>query len=89
MPGPRRHGKQHVNREERDRVVLRLVALRESGEFRSQHVELAAEGMGIPTRTVWRWLRTALREGMSYRMDSSTGAGLGERLMSSSSRGVL
>ena len=65
MPGTRRHGKQHVRRDVRENAVVRLLAVRESGEFRSQHVELVAEGVGVPARTVWRWLRTALREGRS------------------------
>lgn len=67
MPGTRRLGKQHVSRDVREMVVSRLLGLRERGEFRSQHVELCADGAGVPERTVWRWLRTAQVDGRDGR----------------------
>ena len=48
-------------------MVRRLVALEETGRLGVQ-VELAAGGLGVSSRTVWRWVRQA-----------QAGQGLGRR----------
>ncbi|MES9604025.1 MULTISPECIES: Mu transposase C-terminal domain-containing protein [Actinomadura] len=45
-----------VNPERRAAAVARLLDLREAGALTSGHVRLAAAGLGISERTVWRWL---------------------------------
>lgn len=53
---------QRVGIEQRAAAVARLRGLRESGDLRAAHVELAAAGLGVSERTVWRWLGTATGE---------------------------
>jgi len=36
-----------------------LVALEETGRLGVEQVELAAGGLGVSSRTVWRWVRQA------------------------------
>ena len=57
----------HVAREAREAAGARLQALRESEEFRSHHVRLVAESLGVLDRTVWRWLQVAGAERRSTR----------------------
>jgi integrase len=45
-----------VDPERRRAVVERLRQLRDSGELTTAHVRLAASGLGVRERTVWRWL---------------------------------
>lgn len=40
-------------------MVRRLVALEETGRLGVEQVELAAGGLGVSSRTVWRWVRQA------------------------------
>jgi putative transposase len=40
-------------------VVRRLVALEEMGRLGVEEVELAADGLGVSSRSVWRWVRQA------------------------------
>ena len=49
-------------------MVRRLVALEETGRLGVEQVELAAGGLGVSSRTVWRWVRQA-----------QAGQGLGRR----------
>jgi putative transposase len=42
--------------ERRRAAVERLGQLREAGELTTGHVRLAASGLGVRERTVWRWL---------------------------------
>jgi putative transposase len=44
---------------DRAAVVRRLVALEEAGRLGVEEVELAAGGLGVSSRTVWRWVRQA------------------------------
>jgi putative transposase len=44
---------------DRAAVVRRLVALEEMGRLGVEQVELAAGGLGVSSRTVWRWVRQA------------------------------
>ena len=44
---------------DRAAVVRRLVALEETGRLGVEQVELAAGGLGVSSRTVWRWVRQA------------------------------
>jgi putative transposase len=62
-----RRGTPHVAREARETAVARLQALRESEEFRSHHVRLVADSLGVLDRTVWRWLQVAAAERRSTR----------------------
>lgn len=48
-----------VDREQRASTVARLEALRAEGVLTTAHVRLAASGLGVVERTVWRWLRGA------------------------------
>ena len=48
-----------VDREQRASTVARLEALRAEGVLTTAHVRLAASGLGVAERTVWRWLRGA------------------------------
>lgn len=45
-----------VDAERREAALVRLRALRATGAMTSAHVRLAAEGLGVAERTVWRWL---------------------------------
>jgi putative transposase len=45
--------------ERRQAAVERLGQLRAAGELTTGHVRLAASGLGVTERTVWRWLRQA------------------------------
>jgi hypothetical protein len=45
-----------VDPEQRAATVARLRQLREGDQLTSQHVRLAAAGLGVSERTVWRWL---------------------------------
>ena len=40
-------------------AVERIGQLREAGELTTEHVRLAASGLGVRERTVWRWLSLA------------------------------
>lgn len=46
----------HVDPERRRAAVDRLLALRAAGTLSTAHVRLAADGLGVVERTVWRWL---------------------------------
>jgi putative transposase len=54
-----RIGGKRADPERRRAAVERLGQLREAGELTSGHVRLAASGLGVRERTVWRWLRLA------------------------------
>lgn len=43
-------------------AVARLMQLRQAGQLSAAHVRLAAEGIGVTERTVWRWLAAGIRE---------------------------
>ncbi|WP_242911480.1 Mu transposase C-terminal domain-containing protein [Actinomadura terrae] len=47
-----------VSREQREATTVRLRHLRQAGDLSAEHVRLAASGLGITERTVWRWLAT-------------------------------
>lgn len=49
-------GVPRVDPERRGAAVDRLRALRAVGELSTAHVRLAADGLGVAERTVWRWL---------------------------------
>jgi len=51
-----------VNPEQRAATVTRLRQLRAAGHLTSRHVRLAADGLGVAERTVWRWLGEASGE---------------------------
>ena len=44
---------------DRSAVVRRLAALEGEGRLGSEQVQLAADGLGVSERTVWRWVRQA------------------------------
>ena len=46
-----------VDPEQRAATVARLTALRQGGTLTTAHVRIAASGLGVDVRTVWRWLR--------------------------------
>jgi putative transposase len=48
-----------VDAERREATLVRLEGLRVAGALSSAHVRLAASGLGVAERTVWRWLGTA------------------------------
>jgi putative transposase len=48
--------------ERRRAAVERLGSLRAAGELTTGHVRLAASGLGVRERTVWRWLSLPDRE---------------------------
>jgi putative transposase len=50
-------GGKRADPERRQAAVERLGQLRASGELTAAHVRLAASGLGVRERTVWRWLR--------------------------------
>jgi len=50
-----------VDAERREATLSRLRGLRVAGVLDSGHVRLAASGLGVAERTVWRWLTTADR----------------------------
>jgi putative transposase len=54
-----RIGGKRADPERRRAAVGRLGQLRDSGELTAAHVRLAASGLGVRERTVWRWLRLA------------------------------
>ena len=54
-----RIGGKRADPERRRAAVERLGQLREAGELTAAHVRLAASGLGVRERTVWRWLRLA------------------------------
>jgi putative transposase len=54
-----RIGGKQADPERRRAAVERLGQLREAGELTTGHVVLAASGLGVRERTVWRWLRPA------------------------------
>ncbi|MFD7258403.1 Mu transposase C-terminal domain-containing protein [Streptomyces sp. NPDC059874] len=45
--------------DKRRAAVARLVQLRADGDLGAAHVRLVADGLGVSTRTVWRWLADA------------------------------
>ncbi|MFI6603135.1 hypothetical protein ACIBHX_43420 [Nonomuraea sp. NPDC050536] len=45
-----------VDRERRAATLARLTALREAGHLSTEHVRLAARGLDVTERTIWRWL---------------------------------
>lgn len=45
-----------VDPDQRRGAVARLEQLRSSGTLTSEHVRLAASGLGVDERTVWRWI---------------------------------
>jgi putative transposase len=45
-----------VDHEEKAALLTRLEALRADGGLTADHVRLAADGLGVSERTVWRWL---------------------------------
>ncbi|MFD1935524.1 hypothetical protein ACFSKW_29040 [Nonomuraea mangrovi] len=45
-----------VDRERRAATVTRLIALRTAGTLTTEHVRLAARGLKVTERTIWRWL---------------------------------
>jgi putative transposase len=47
-----------VHAEQREATLVRLEGLRAAGALSSAHVRLAASGLGVAERTVWRWLTT-------------------------------
>ncbi|RJL23166.1 Mu transposase C-terminal domain-containing protein [Bailinhaonella thermotolerans] len=47
-----------VSAEQRQAAITRLRQLRQTGDLAAAHVRLAADGLGITERTVWRWLAT-------------------------------
>jgi len=57
-----RIGGKQADPERRRAAVERLGQLREAGELTAAHVRLAASGLGVRERTVWRWLRLAAGE---------------------------
>jgi putative transposase len=67
MAGTYRRGQRHTARETRECAVLRLLELRARSEFRSEHVRLVAEQLGIGEGTVWRWLKAGRVEGRTAR----------------------
>jgi putative transposase len=70
-----------VDREQRHAAVARLRELRAVGDLTAGHVELAAAGLGVSDRTVWRWLGSptgerAARPGQpAYRLSEADRAG--------------
>lgn len=54
-----RIGGQRADPERRRAAVERLGQLRAAGELTAAHVRLAASGLGVRERTVWRWLSLA------------------------------
>ena len=54
-----RIGGKRADPERRRAAVERLGQLREAGELMAAHVRLAASGLGVRERTVWRWLSLA------------------------------
>ncbi len=62
-----RQGRPHVRAELRESAVVRLLALRDGGEFRADQVRLVAAQLGVGERTVWRWLQVARAEGRATR----------------------
>jgi putative transposase len=54
-----RIGGKQADPERRRAAVERLGQLREAGELTAAHVRLAASGLGVRERTVWRWLSLA------------------------------
>jgi putative transposase len=54
-----RIGGKRADPERRRAAVERLSQLREAGELTAAHVRLAASGLGVRERTVWRWLSLA------------------------------
>jgi putative transposase len=54
-----RIGGKRADPERRRAAVERLSQLREAGELTAAHVRLAATGLGVRERTVWRWLSLA------------------------------
>lgn len=49
---------ERVDAEQRAATVARLEALRATGALTTAHVRLAAEGLDVTVRTVWRWLES-------------------------------
>ena len=47
-----------VDPEQRAATVARLMALRAAGTLTTAHARIAAKGLGVDLRTVWRWLGT-------------------------------
>lgn len=47
----------------REAAVRRLVALELAGQLTTSHVVLAAEGLAVSERTVWRWIAAARASG--------------------------
>ena len=47
-----------VDPEQRAATVARLMALRAAGTLTTAHARIAAQGLGVELRTVWRWLGT-------------------------------
>jgi putative transposase len=54
-----RIGGKRPDQERRRAAVERLGQLRAAGELTAAHVRLAASGLGVRERTVWRWLSLA------------------------------
>ena len=65
-----RIGGKRVAPERRQAAVERLSQLRAAGQLTTGHVRLAASGLGVTERTVWRWL--CLADGQC---DAPTGRG--------------
>jgi hypothetical protein len=53
----------HGQRLPREAAVRRLMVLDADGQLGSEHVLLAAEGLAVSVRTVWRWLERARATG--------------------------
>jgi len=53
----KRIGGKRPDLERRQAAVERLGHLRAAGQLTAAHVRLAASGLGVTERSVWRWLR--------------------------------
>ena len=59
IEGGGRIGGKRADPERRQAAAERLSQLRAAGQLTTGHVRLAASGLGVTERTVWRWLRLA------------------------------
>ncbi|MEV3986912.1 Mu transposase C-terminal domain-containing protein [Nonomuraea sp. NPDC049758] len=60
-----------ADRDQQQAALARLMALKSAGQLRTEHVRLAAQGLGLSERTVWRRLEQGLPTPSQYQLSDT------------------